>query len=344
MSKLKEQCKLLKASLATMKQKIYMTESVIRASIAYGFYAVAFSLPTINKLDKILIRLQKSICSLPNCIPNITTQLPTEMFGLQVFSLRNAYLRCIGEQLRDTLNDPGKLGSIYQGLTNYIFAKNGGAAEVSRITKQACIRSPITRTLYLLKHVAGTHICSTLDNFPLHPTQLETVWLRQAQLHNINIKLCHHFLQKLLLYHITKLSHITLPFGTQLMTHEHFTTYYNKPTRIIKNALNLGLKSKIYPSTILSTTNIIPHETTFILLNIINPIYAYGIAPMAQLILNGLPNPISSTFIDVSIPFHFYSFTKLQDNANILNIPYSLTSLPTNIEIPNLFLLHSKYH
>jgi hypothetical protein len=144
MSKLKEQCKLLKASPATMKQKIHMTESMICAGIAYGFYVVAFSLPTINKLDKILIRLQKSIYGLPNCTPNVTTQLPTEMFGLQAFSLRNAYLRCIGEQLRDALNDPGKLGSIYQGLTNYIFAKNGGAAEVSRITKQACIRSPIT--------------------------------------------------------------------------------------------------------------------------------------------------------------------------------------------------------
>jgi hypothetical protein len=55
------------------------------------------------------------------------------------------------------------------------FAKNGGAAEVSRITKQACVRSPITRTLYLLKHVVGTHIRNTLDNFPLHPTQLEMV-------------------------------------------------------------------------------------------------------------------------------------------------------------------------
>jgi hypothetical protein len=80
MSKLKEQCKLLKASPATMKQKIHMTESVIRAGIAYGFYAVAFSLLMINKLDKILIHLQKSICGLPNCTPNITTQLPTAGF------------------------------------------------------------------------------------------------------------------------------------------------------------------------------------------------------------------------------------------------------------------------
>ena len=80
MSKLKEQCKLLKASLATMKQKIHMMESVICASMAYGFNVVAFSLPMINKLDKILICLQKSICGLPNYTLNITTQLPTASF------------------------------------------------------------------------------------------------------------------------------------------------------------------------------------------------------------------------------------------------------------------------
>jgi hypothetical protein len=54
------------------------------------------------------------------------TQLPHEMFSLDAFSLRNAYLRCIGEQLRDALNDKRRLGTIYQGLTNYIFAKTRG--------------------------------------------------------------------------------------------------------------------------------------------------------------------------------------------------------------------------
>jgi hypothetical protein len=132
------------------------------------------------------------------------------------------------------------------------------------------------------------------------------------------------------------------------------TTFYHFPHLLLcipqtpspRHTLSLlsGLKSKIYPSTLLSTTNITPHETTFTLLSIINHIYAYGITPMAQLILNGLPNTISPTLIDVSIPFHFYSITTLQDNANILNIPYSLTSLPTNIKIPNLLLFLSKYH
>jgi hypothetical protein len=241
MSKLNEQCKLLKASPATMKQKIHMTDSVIRVGIAYGFYTVAYSMPTINKLDKILIRLHKSICGMPKSTPNIMTQLPQNMFGLEAFSLRNAYLHCIGKNLRDALNDSSRLGIIFQGLTNYIFAKNGGAQNIPRITQQACVRSLTTRTIFLLKHIAGTHIRNNKDGFILSPTPLETMWLTQAhQRSNININLCHHLLNKLFIYHIASLSQITLPNGTHLMTHDDFTTYHTKPTKIIKSALKLA--------------------------------------------------------------------------------------------------------
>ena len=78
---------------------------------------------------------------------------------------RNAYLRCIGEQLWNALNHTRRLGIMYQGLTNYIFAKNGEAKNIPRNTKQACVRSSISRTLYLLKHMARTHICKYQDNF-----------------------------------------------------------------------------------------------------------------------------------------------------------------------------------
>jgi hypothetical protein len=240
MTKLNEQCKLLKASPATMKQKIHMTDSVIRAGIAYGFYIVTFSLPTINKLEKIQIGLQKSICGLPNSSPNVMTQLPHNMFGLEAFSHRNAYLRCIGE-LRDALKYTGQLGIIYQGLINYISTKHGGAQNIPRITPQSCVRSPITRTLFLLKQVASTHIRKNHDNFPLTSTSLENVWLAHARTRpNININLCLHFLNKLLLYHINSLSQLTLPNETHLMTPEEFQTYHNKPTKIIKSALHLA--------------------------------------------------------------------------------------------------------
>jgi hypothetical protein len=74
-----------------------MVDTVIRADIAYNFYAVPYSMSTIIKLDKKLISLQKKICGLPNCTPNITAQLLQNLFGLEGFSLKNAYLRCIGE-------------------------------------------------------------------------------------------------------------------------------------------------------------------------------------------------------------------------------------------------------
>ena len=55
------------------------------------------------------------------------------MFGIETLSLRNTYLRCIGEQLRNASNDKGKLGTIYKGLPYYILSKNGGAKNIHRI-------------------------------------------------------------------------------------------------------------------------------------------------------------------------------------------------------------------
>jgi hypothetical protein len=118
---------------------MHMTDTVIRAGIAYNFYIVPYSLPAIKKLDKKLIVLQKKICGLPNCTSNVTTQLPHELFGMQAFSLKNAYIRCIGEQLKDALNDTGKLGLIYRGLTNFILAKFDGALNLPRLTSHNCI-------------------------------------------------------------------------------------------------------------------------------------------------------------------------------------------------------------
>ena len=101
--KLINQCSQLANCPTTIKQKINMVDIVIRAEIAYSFYAVPYSLLAIIKLDKKIIAIQKKICGLPKCTPNIVTQLPHDMFGIEAFSLKNAYLRCIGEQLRNAL-------------------------------------------------------------------------------------------------------------------------------------------------------------------------------------------------------------------------------------------------
>jgi hypothetical protein len=65
-TKLTKQCKQLLTCPLTMKQKINMLDIVIRAEVAYSFYAVSYSMPSIKKLDKKMYALQKKICGLPN--------------------------------------------------------------------------------------------------------------------------------------------------------------------------------------------------------------------------------------------------------------------------------------
>jgi hypothetical protein len=48
---------------------------------------------------------------------------------MDAFSFKTAYLKCIGEQLRDALNDQGRLGTIYRGLTKYNMAKYEGLSQ-----------------------------------------------------------------------------------------------------------------------------------------------------------------------------------------------------------------------
>ena len=218
-----------------------MVDTVIRAGIAYNFYDVPYSLPAIKKLDRRVIALHKTIYGLPHCMSNAVTQLPHDMFGTKVFSLKNVYITCIGEQLINALNDKGRLGRIYNGLTKHILAKHGGSLQLPRISHHDCIRSPITQTLFLLKTTSGIHLISKLEKIPLLPTPLETQWICQA--HNIptltpttSLK----YLHKLVLHNITELKQITYPNETQLMTNNEFKYYYDTPTKIVKTALDIA--------------------------------------------------------------------------------------------------------
>jgi hypothetical protein len=227
-AKVIKQCQALVACPATMKQKINMADTVIRAGIAYSFYAVPYSIPAIKKLDKKIIALHKTICGIPKCTSNIATQLPHNLFGIEAFSLQNAYLRCIGEQLQNALNDKGRIGKIYTGILQFILAKYGGSQEITRIKYHHCVRSPITRTLFLLKHKAGVHLKSTIDNFLLTPSSLETAWMQEAQmLHGLNPNTSLKLLHKLLIHNITTLDQITMPNGTTLMNKEEFKIYHS---------------------------------------------------------------------------------------------------------------------
>ena len=151
LQKTKQQSKLLIISPASLKQKFKILNTVIKPRIAYAYYAVPFSKPDITKLDKIITKLTKEICNTPKSTANILTHLLHENFGIKVSSLLPYYIHCIGQQLLQALNDPGQLGDIYQGLTKYIAAKYGGSLHLPKLKQQACTRSPIARTLFLLK-------------------------------------------------------------------------------------------------------------------------------------------------------------------------------------------------
>ena len=76
--------------------------------VAYNFYAVLYSILEIHKLDKQIIVVTREICKVPKSIANLETQLSYKLFCMNAFLFKNAYLKCIGEQLTDALNDQGK--------------------------------------------------------------------------------------------------------------------------------------------------------------------------------------------------------------------------------------------
>jgi hypothetical protein len=123
----------------------------------------------------------KAICKLPKSTPNVTTQLPYKLFGMNAFSFKNAYLKCIGEQLRDALNDQGWLGIIYKGLTKFIMAKYGGSTILTTITIAACLHSPITRTKVLLIE-NGIQIRSFDQTFHTTSTSIEKEWTNRQHM------------------------------------------------------------------------------------------------------------------------------------------------------------------
>lgn len=165
LQKSKQQSKLLTLSPASLKQKIKILNTVIKLRIAYAYYAVPFSKPSIKKLDKIISKLTKDICHIPNSSAYILTQLPHINFGINVTSLFLDYIHCIGQQLIQALNDLCHLGIIYQGLAKYITAKYGDSLHLPKLKQQACTRSPIARTLFLLKREYEIHVTTAIRIF-----------------------------------------------------------------------------------------------------------------------------------------------------------------------------------
>jgi hypothetical protein len=162
-------------------------------------------------------------------------------FGLNAHSLRTEYLTCIGKQLRNTLNDSGRLGTIYVGLTNHILAKYGGSQHLPLLNKEACLHSPTAKTLYLLKHNGLAHIQTDKVTFPQNDTPLATIWLQETINHpNLTANLNRKYLHQLLLLNITTLEQLTLPNRTTIMNDKEFQQYHKKPMPTIKKALKIA--------------------------------------------------------------------------------------------------------
>ena len=118
-----------------------------------------------------------------------------------------------------------------------------------RITNSVCTYSPTTRTIYLLKTMANTHIWSTIESFRLQPTPLENTILSQLSTQpQITRSKAFTSLHKLLFIHITSLNQLILPNGTHLMNAQNFITYHGPITKSLTNALKLISKLVCQPT------------------------------------------------------------------------------------------------
>lgn len=148
MEKFEKQSMASLISPASLQQKIRILNKFM--GIKYVFYDTSFSTLNIKK-DKLLIKLTKSICNIPNNSLHILAQLPRETFSIEAFSLLPRYgTRCI-TPLIQTINDSDSLGHIHQGIIKSIRNKCGGVEHLPQLKYKTCSRSPTTKSLYILK-------------------------------------------------------------------------------------------------------------------------------------------------------------------------------------------------
>jgi hypothetical protein len=156
---------------------------------------------------------------------------------MNAFSFKNAYLKCIGEQLRDALNDQGRLGIIYKGLTKFILAKYDGSTILTTITTAACLHSPITLTIALLND-NKVHVHNFDQTFYTTSTSLENEWTnRQHILTSLQQTNTQKLLQKLYTFNIYTLNDLVMEDSITLINPNHFKKQYNSCSKNIKTAL-----------------------------------------------------------------------------------------------------------
>lgn len=153
-----------------MKQNIPNLNTIIKLGIAYAYYTVIFSKPYIKKLDRIMSKLIKKICNLPKSTSNILTHPSHEDFGINTTSFLPDYINCIRQQLIQALNDQCQLDNIYQGLAQTHQHMIWGILVPPKLQYQACVRSPIARTTFLLEQDYEIHKNTNNHSFPIKQT------------------------------------------------------------------------------------------------------------------------------------------------------------------------------
>jgi hypothetical protein len=94
-------------SLASLQQKIRILNKFIHQGIKYALYDTSFSILDIKKLNKLLIKLTKSICNIPK---DSLTSLPN--YCAKCSTLKHSpYSRAttLSKQLTQTINVLGPL-------------------------------------------------------------------------------------------------------------------------------------------------------------------------------------------------------------------------------------------
>ena len=122
----------------------------------------------------------------------------------------------------------------------FISAKYNGSLHLPKLKQQACTRSPIAITLFLLGREYEIHITTTNRAFPIKKTPLELVWRSNPINANLtdNAKTkSQHYLDKLYTYGITTLPQIQNTKTKTMLTLEEFRTTHKHIPKVIKDAL-----------------------------------------------------------------------------------------------------------
>lgn len=116
----------------------------------------------------------------------------------------------------------------------------GGSLHLPKLKQQACLRSPIARTFFVLEREFEIHITITNRAFPIKITPLEQAWRKTPSYTNISSPTktaTQKHLNKIYMFGITIIAQIQNPNTMDSLTPDEFQNRYKKIPNNIKLAL-----------------------------------------------------------------------------------------------------------